>query len=196
MRNIVVKNPDYDEKEFEKIIEENKNMITSIIKRMELECGHFRISKDDLFQEGLIALHEAYAYYDKSQKVKFSTFAYMVIKRCLTRYYYQSVERYQHEVYSIDTIELFDHHPLANDYEIHDDSFKYVSEDSEERVDKLFRRLKEEDQHIVALRCMNNTYDEIAEKLNITKKKVDSRLSRLRIRFKEYKNYYNEEMVS
>lgn len=176
---------DYDEREFNKLVKENSKLISSIIKTLELEYGHFKVSSDDLYQEGLIALHEAYTKFNKDEGVKFSTFAYMVIKRNLKKFYFTCLKRYQNEYYSIDTIDLFDHTPLAGiSLEAHDVGVKYNLEERNDRVDKRFIKLKQEDQHIVALRCLNNTYEEIADKLNITKKKVDSRLSRLKIRHK------------
>lgn len=185
MKNIVAQCNDYDEREFEKLVNEHQGMITSIIKNLELECGHFKVSRQDLNQEGLIALYEAYKSYDKKSGVKFSTFAYMVIKRKLNKYYRSCIYRYQMEAISIDTYELFDHHPLSCGHQVNDSKIDLACESSSKRVDYLFRQLREEDQNIVALRCLNNTYDEIADKLNITKKKVDSRLSRIRLRFKD-----------
>lgn len=187
-----IKNKDYDEKQFDKIVKDHKKMIIALIKNLELEYGAFKVSSEDLYQEGLIALHDAYKKYDSSNGTKFSTFAYMVIKRKLNKFYFQSLERYRNEMYSIDSIELFDHHPMANNFEVHDSGINYNA--SIERVDKLFIGLKPEDQNIVALRCLNNTYNEIAKKLNISKKKVDSRLSRLRIRFKEFQNCQKDEL--
>lgn len=172
-----------DEREFEKIVKENGKIITSIIKNLELECGHFKLSHEDLYQEGLIALHNAYLNYDEKLDAKFSTFAYMVINRSLHRFYYQQMNRYKYETYSLDNTDLFDYNSVVGDYEAGDHGIRYMIEDRRNRIDKLFTILNLEDQNIVALRANQNTYKQIAEKLNITVKRVDNRLRRIKDRF-------------
>lgn len=183
MKQNHTKSVNYDEREFEKVVNDNKALITSIIKNMELECGHFKLSWDDLYQEGLIALHEAYVNYDGRQETKFSTFAYMVIHRKLHKYYYQQITHYQNEIYSLDNTDLFDYNSRIGDYVAGDHGIRYEAEDRQNRIDKLFTVLNEEDQYIVALRAYKNTYEEIANKLNISKKRIDNRLLRIKDRF-------------
>lgn len=191
MKNKHVNSVDYDDYNFEKIVEENAGIITSIIKNMELECGHFKLSWEDLYQEGLIALHNAYKNYNPKQNVKFSTYAYMIINRSLHRYYYQQITHYQNESYSLDNVELYDHNKLIGDNLVGDHGLRYELEDKKTMADKFFTILSLEDQHIVALRINNNSYKEIAEKLNITVKRVDNRLLRIKDRFTKNNMTYN-----
>lgn len=183
MKDTHIKKVGCDEREFERIVKENGKIITSIIKNLELECGHFKISFDDLYQEGLIALHDAYLNYDDSLKAKFSTFAFMVINRTLHRYYFQQINKYKNESYSLDNNELYDYNSLIGDYVAGDHSIRYGIEERRNKIDKLFTILNLEDQNIVALRANNNTYKQIAEKLNISVKRVDNRLLRIKDRF-------------
>lgn len=183
MKSKHINNVDYDEREFEKIVKEHGGLIVSIIKNLELECGHFKISFDDLYQEGLIALYNAYKNYNKEEKAKFSTFAYMVISRSLKRYHHQQMNKYQNESYSLDSLEHLDYYPAIGDYIAGDHSIRYANEEKRDKLDKLFTILNIEDQHIVALRINKNSYKQIAEKLNITTKRVDNRLLRIKDRF-------------
>ena len=56
------------------IIEENKNLIYSIIKKYT-----YYYDKEDLFQTATIGLIKAYNNYDSSKNTKFSTYAYTYI---------------------------------------------------------------------------------------------------------------------
>lgn len=179
----IKRNVDYDEREFEQVLSENIGMIKSLISKLELECGHFKVCWEDLYQEGLIALYNAYANYKKDSNCKFSTFAYMVVNRSLKRYHYQQMTKYNKECYSLDNVELYDHRTLISDNVVGDHDLKYTTQDKRDKIDKLFMVLNNEDQQIVALRANNNTYKEIAKKLNISYKRVDNRLLRIKDRF-------------
>lgn len=179
-----IKCVDYDEKNFEEVVKENEGLIRSIIGTFDLEYGHYMVSKDDMYQEGLIALYDAYINYDKQKDVKFSTYAYVLIKRAIRKCYQSHINKYKHESFSIDTIDLVDHSAIISDCSVSDSVMDNIKADEiRNKIDRQFKILKQEDQKIVALRALNNTYEQIADKLNITSKKVDNRLFRIKERF-------------
>ncbi len=172
---------DNDDVAFRELLKSCEKMIQSIINSFELEYGDFRISRDDMFQEGMIALHEACKSYEECFGAKFSTFAYTVIKRRLHHFYYHNKKRYQAEIYSIDAIDIQDHFSPLADY-VSDNSFIYLQEERKDKINKILSKLRDEDRTILEMRINSYSYEEIAKHLNINKKRVDNRLVRIRQR--------------
>lgn len=74
------------------IIDENENLIKTVIRKLMKYYGtdHIEvdnIDEDDLMQEGRIALMNAAKTYDEDRVVKFSTYAVTVIMRWLIRFF-------------------------------------------------------------------------------------------------------------
>ncbi len=167
---------------FEEFLKKHEKIIQSVISVFDLEFGDFKISHEDLFQEGMIAFYEACRNYDEKYNARFSTFAYVVIKRRIHHYYYSCLKRYQNESYSIDTLELQDYFLPISSSLVCDSGFDYALDDKKDRINKILSNLKNEDKQILEMRINSYSYDEIAKHLNINRKRVDNRLFRLKQR--------------
>lgn len=167
-----------DSKATEEFIEDYRLMIYSIINNFELEYGDYIVSKDDLFQEGCIGLIEACKSYRENDVTKFSTYAFVVIERRIKRTFFKLLRPYQRE-YSFDKFELFDHIESLKAPTISEKDLTYLTNNIETELEKL-KYVTELDKEIIELRIQNYSYKEIAEKLNITAKKVDNRIARLK----------------
>lgn len=168
-----------DEQAFEELVSSYKNMMYSIINRYSLRYEYIKLPKDDLFQEACISLFEACRQYDPSKKTKFSTFAYRVIYCRLGKEILKIVKVIQNEVYMYDEAEYIDRMMLVRDSE-----FTYSVQYARRNFFESVSYLSNEDQTILKMRLDNYSYKEIADKLNITPKRVDNRLNRLRRKWK------------
>lgn len=170
-----------DDDAFKELIKSYRNLIFSIINSFKMNYGDYRISEEELFQEGCIGLYEACRSYNKVQSCKFSTFAYVVIKRRITKFIYNMIKIYSNETTSfdkyntIDKMKLFEGKYVSDNIIFYGDSYsrKY---DFQSRMSKL----NSFDQKLIRLRLQNYSYDEIAKILNIPKKRVDNRLQYLK----------------
>ena len=155
-------------------------MIHSIINDYNLEYGDYLVSREDLYQEALIALYDACFVYKDNMNTKFSTFAYLVIKRRIQRCYKKQMYKYINETFSIDNMELVDHRKEFQSYYVSDNPVEYHRQ---EEIRAHLKELNDLDRQIITLRLENYSYSEIAEKLKINKKKVDNRLYNLKKKY-------------
>ncbi len=171
---------DNDNEAFLKILDEHIRMIQSIVNNFEVDCGNFQVSRDDMIQEGTIALLEACKTYRECYDTKFSTYAYTIIKRRIQRYYYDEFDKYNEERFSLDNLEVYDHCSfIAYDNKV--DFTQCVH--NRAKLESLIEKLSEEDKQIVRMRIDSYTYDEIAKYLHINRKRIDNRLYRIRQKF-------------
>ena len=170
-----------------KIIDDYRLMIYSIINSYDLNYGDYKVEVEDLFQEGCIGLIDACLSYKDNNNAKFSTYAYIVIERRIRRCFYKMLKPYKQE-YSYDKIEILDHSSILKIDYLSDNSFNYLSDDEiEDNFIDTFKFANKEDKLIIKLKANDYTYKEIAEKLNITTKRVDNCLNRLKKKYKKYK---------
>lgn len=175
---LIFKAKEGDDDACKKVINEYTRLIYSIINNYHLEYGDYSVSKEDLFQEGCIALLEACKTFKQNGNTKFSTYAYIVIKRRVIREYYKMVKPY-HEEFSFDKYEMQDHMDFFSNRCVSDNELSYTI--NEKRYDlKDIDFISKEDKKIIELRMQNYSYKEISELLNISIKRVDNRLSRIR----------------
>ena len=166
-----------DEEAVIKTIKEFELMIYSIISSYELNYGDYIISKEDLFQEGCIALIEACKCYKPTNNTKFSTFAYVVIERRIQRVFFKMLKPYRKE-YSFDKYNQQDRINKFGNSMVCDSG-----NENQIDIDLLLEEIRfsnEEDKKIIELRLQNYSYKEIAKLLNISTKKVDNRIARLK----------------
>lgn len=173
-----------DDDAFVELYKEYTRMIHSIVNSYSLEYGDYRISKDDLLQEAYIGLYDACIAFNKNKETKFSTFAYMVIKRRMLRFYRKYMGSYVNEVYSIDNVELLDHYKEIENANVNENPVHYhYQNEIEELVKKPNKRISDEDRQILLMRINNYSYNEIAKKLKVNRKRIDNRLTRLKKRY-------------
>ena len=164
---------------FDIILDKYRNMIYKIINVFNLKRGEYIISEDDLFQEASMALYDACIHYRKDKGTLFSTFAYTIIKRRVLNKYRDYMYPYNHEIKSFD---LHDYEYININQNVNDPSIIFYHEELKNQVYKYIDSLNIEDKRILNLRSNNATYNEIAERLNISRKRVDNRMCILRKR--------------
>ena len=177
-----------DSSAFEQILEQFKPMIYSFIQANRLEFGDYSISREDLFQEGVIALYQACLLYDEKHDASFHTFAHLVVQRSIKRIFMKNYRRYKHECYSIDAVEdsaAFKN--LASLRTSDNPRLAFMRKEENALMKRCYTTLDPLEKHIVVLRRNHATYQEISERFNVSKKTVDNKIQKIRRRFKEIK---------
>lgn len=176
---------DCDDFAFNEIVKEYARMVESIIVAYDEEFGDFRLNRDDLRQEAHIALYDACKSYKVGMDTKFSTFAYTCIKRRVHRFYLRYVRFYCKETTSLDSFETRDAGFLYYSTCVNEDAYNKEKENRIELLKMIMDSLSYEDRTIVDMRINNFSYQEISDKLNINRKRVDNRLNKIK---KKYAN--------
>lgn len=148
------------------------------------------IDYNDLYQEGLIGLINAINGFKEQKDIKFSTFAFLCIKRKILTAV-KNVNRKKHSIlnesYSLDykqddDIRSFDNMLSSNNGGLED---VLVSKEQNEYFNnRLNSDLTDFERMVYDLRINNFTYDEIARTLGKTQKSVERTLDRIRIKIK------------
>ena len=173
-----------NEESFEILLENHKKMIYKIIYNMDLEHGDFIADIDSLYQEGSLALYNAVFSYEEDKGMRFSSYAYMIIRSRISTYLRDTKEICE-DVYSIDNCENIDYHISMATMCVSDNPILYQREiEFEQTIDKFVSKLSEEDKLIFELRSDNLSYKQISERLKINTKRVDNRLRVLRKKLK------------
>lgn len=149
------------------------------------------IDYNDLYQEGLIGLNSAIEGYRDQKDIKFSTFAFICIKR---------------RIFSAIRIASRKKHSILNDsYSIEDninsDNMTYydvISDDEDNIEDKIINKeMKEEfnkrlntdltsfEREVYNLRINGFSYEEIAKALDKTIKSIECTISRIKIKLRK-----------
>ena len=179
-----IKKAKHDSEEFKKLEEKHIKMIMKIINSFNLDWGDYSINKEDLKQEALIGLYEACENFDPKYNVKFSTFAYQIMRRRVNRAYQKMRNIYDKETYSYSKFEKDDRYETFATKEKEDNPKENlkVMDICTSAYYMGGRKLSELDYSIISKRLENKTYKEIAEDLNISPKRVDNRLVRIKRR--------------
>ncbi len=170
-----------DDRAFSALVKQYRRMIYKIIYTFDLDSGDFRIDEEDLFQEGCLALYDSVFSYEEDRNVRFSTYAYLVIRGKI-RDRLRALSRSQGEdVYSLEK---------ATDHDLRfcicSEPLQYHREQvMKERIESFFAGLKEEDRQILQMKKEEYTYKQIAQRLGINRKKVDNRIRYLKKRLKK-----------
>lgn len=160
-----------------------EKMIYKIIHSFNLSQGDYRISRDELFQEGTIALYEACKTYSKRTDCKFSTFAYLVIKRRITRAMFQNIKTYKAECVSIDKDDHFQNSFAYETKYVEDNPLSYQNKlENQKELDEILNNLNDFDRRLVRLRLENVPYSEISQMMKVPYRKLDNRMQYLKKR--------------
>lgn len=173
--------------DFELVVEQHRNLIYSIIRKLHIYKGAVILHEQDLFQEGLIALHEAYLQYDKRFDNSFCTFAYTVIRRRLVRIVQKHNQKACKEVFSYDGLEKLDY---FDEYKV---IYQYKDEinDLSKRLKRYMKQFNRNDQYILQQYLKQKSYKDIARNLQTTTKYIDNRLQKIKKQVQL--NYLQEE---
>ena len=155
------------------------------------------IDYNDLYQEGLIGLDSAIKGYKDQKDIKFSTFAFICIKRKIITAVKQA-NRKKHSIlnesYSIDYHNEDDKNGFENVVHNNDGGIEDLLV-SKENAETFNKRLKEEltpfEKQVYELRLYGFNYDEISKNLGKTTKSIESALFRIRIKLKNTLNEIN-----
>lgn len=169
-----------DDFAFKEMIKEYSRMIESIVGSYVVEFNDYRLNKDDLRQEAYIALYDACKSYKFEMDTKFSTFAYTCIKRKVHRFYTRYVRYYCTEGSSLDCYQTQDPGFLYYNNCVNESVSNKEKQNIQETLNTLLSELSYEDRMIVDMRMNNYSYQEISNKLNINRKRVDNRLSKIK----------------
>ena len=173
-----------DDVAYGQLLEIYERMIYSLVNEHNLLYGDYKISREDLFQEGCIGLLEACKKYNIRDEAHFSSFAYVVIKRKINRAFHKMIEPYFNETYSFDKVEYQDRLLQMVTNKVEDNPIAYCA-DKEEKLEikRKLKQLKPLDREILRLRFEGYSYKQIAEELKKERKYIDNRLYRLRKRY-------------
>jgi len=175
-----------DDSHFGLLLEEYHCLLYSLVNRYYNDYCQSVYGRDDLYQEACLALHTAAQSFNFEMKAKFSTYAYMLIKRRLLKLVEREARHTSHIAYSLDALENVDHLSF-NTYSQSDDDF---TEEFFCKAKAYLRTLNEEDLKIVKMRLKELSYREIAEQLGIEVKRVDNRLLSIRKKYQSYMQAY------
>ena len=149
------------------------------------------VDYNDLYQEGLIGLDSAIRNYKEQKNIKFSTFAFICIKRKIfTAVKNASRKKYSvlNESYSIDYHKDDDYVDFSNTIKTNDGGIEDLLV-SKENIEFFNRRLKEDltafERRVYELRINGFNNDEISNMLNKTIKSIESSLFRIRIKIRK-----------
>lgn len=152
---------------------------------------------NDLYQEGLIGLLNAIDAFKQQKDIKFSTFAFLCIKRKILTAV-KNANRKKHSIlnesYSLDyklddDLASFDNLLSANEGGIED--ILVTRENNEYFNKRINESLSDFERMVYDLRINNFTYDEIAQTLGKTQKSIERTLDRIRIKIKRILNEIN-----
>lgn len=150
------------------------------------------IDYNDLFQEGLIGLDNAIKHYKDQKDIKFSTFAFLCIKRNIITAV-RAASRKKHSV--LNESFSIDYHNNDDDH----NGFLNIISDANNSIEDLLvskenlnyynKRLSEDltdqEKQVYELRLNGFNYDEISSALGKSIKSVESTLFRIRIKLKK-----------
>lgn len=149
---------------------------------------------NDLFQEGMIGLQSAIDNYKEQKNIKFSTFAFICIKRkILTAVKLASSKKHSilNESYSLDYQTDDDNYDFSNTVYITENNTEdlLVGKENKEyfnkRINEEFTNLEKQ---VYELRLNDFTNEEISNMLGKSYKSIESTLFRIRIKLKKILN--------
>ena len=152
------------------------------------------IDYNDLYQEGLIGLIKAVDGFKEQKDIRFSTFAFVCIKRSIISAV-RKASRKKHsalnESYSLDYSSEDDNLSFDNIISNNVGGIEdlLVSKEKNNKFNELLSKsLTDFEKEVYDLRINNFSYDEIATMLGKTRKAVDGTLSRIRVKIRKILN--------
>lgn len=149
------------------------------------------IDENDLYQEGLIGLNQAINSYKENRDIKFSTFAFICIKRkIITAVKLAGRKKHSilNESYSLDY--EYDDATLENFIQLNNGIEDLLVSKEEDVLfkKKVIKELTEYEKEVYELKLNNFTNEEIASMLSKTIKSIESVLGRIRIKLRKILN--------
>lgn len=181
----------------ETIFKKYESVVDYYAKKYSLLVEGKGIDYNDLYQEGLIGLDSAIKGYKDQKDIKFSTFAFICIKRKIITAV-KAASRKKHSIlnesYSIDYHNDDDKNGFENIVYNNEGGIEDLLV-SKENTENFNKRISEEltsfEKQVYELRLYGFNYDEISKNLGKTTKSIESALFRIRIKLKNILNEMN-----
>lgn len=177
---------DHEEESVKELLIEYRPLIGKIVSSFLGNNGDYRLDRDDLMQEGGIALYRAALEFDENRNVRFSTYAYTVVRRAVLR-----TVRHYNRIYAMENKSL-DREDFNLSWigfkseKYYDDPRQSLAfKESIRKAQQFLSTLSPEEQAILNLRQNNISYAEIGKKLAINEKRVDYLIQKMRKRSHE-----------
>lgn len=184
-----------DDTAFRELLKRYEGFIYKNISALNLEYGDYIVDKQDLYQEACLALYVACKTYRFDMNCKFSSFAYLIIKRKLINYCRKLSTPIKQESKSIDKVNEDYFLKYVRSYtDIQQNEEKEYLVKDINCINNFKETLSPLDKEIVKQRIEEKSYSDIAISLNITIKTVYNRIDRIRRKFQKFKkDTYQEE---
>jgi len=194
-KDLILKVCQNDEQAFRTLLKVYEPFIYKNIHVLNLDYADRSVDKDDLYQEACIALCEACKSYREDMKCKFSSFAYLVIRRKLLSYYRKMNAPMRKEIKSLDGYNEFYHSKLMSNYaRIHYEKEKERLAKDMRIINDFMNTLSPIEKEIVNQRYGKKSFIDIAKTLNMNTKTLYKRVYKIRQKFKSYKTeVYNSD---
>jgi RNA polymerase sporulation-specific sigma factor len=134
--------------------------------------------REDLIQEGILGLHKAYMAFKEEKGIPFEQFT----KLCIKRQIYTAYKKLKKD----DDVVLLDEQDdiIYNDCSLMEDVVI-----SKNHTDELFKNLKDIltplEYNILECYLLDESYEQIANKLNVKEKSVDNTITRIKNKIKK-----------
>ena len=151
-----------DENSLNKLMNIYKILVSKIARK------YFIIGADfnDVVQEGMIGLFNAYNKFDESKNVMFKTFATLCINRQIITAIKKAYKHSKNDLLDDISSEVI----KSNITAINPEEDIIINEEYESLLKEISEKLSKMENKILKEFLDNKSYDEIAEKLNLTKK--------------------------
>ncbi len=181
---------DNNEEASEAIYKKYEPVISYFAKKYSSYIDGKGIDYNDLYQEGLIGLMQAIDKFKDQKDIKFSTFAFLCIKRKIISLV-RDVNRKKHSAlndsYSIDYKQEDDTRSFDNILTTNYNGIEelLVNKEKDEYFNKRINEdLSSFEKTVYDLRLNNFSYEEISHILNKTPKSIDGALARIKLKIK------------
>ncbi|MGI6607918.1 MAG: sigma-70 family RNA polymerase sigma factor [Erysipelotrichaceae bacterium] len=171
-----------DERALERLIENYKPIIYKMYYqlRRKLDSFHF----DDAYQAGLVGLYTAVSYYKEDRNMAFSTFAIM----CITREMYATYRKERKNNYAYSSRILSLDMKLNEVEEIYLSDINLIDQKNDPALlamsscllAEVYEILDKKEAKVLELKTKGYTYQEMAEELGVTAKKIDNSIQKIR----------------
>ena len=149
-----------------------------IIRNKSSDLYNMGIESEDLFQEGLLGLHNAVRSFDENGGASFRTYAGICIHNRLVSAV-RTANTDKNKINNI-SVSLDDETDLRSLPLTEPENVVIIKEDFQGMVDYLKTNLSETELSVLSLYLEGNSYDEIAKTLEITKKACNNAMQRVR----------------
>lgn len=154
------------------LMKDYKNLVNKISR------NYFIIGADyeDVIQEGMIGLFNAYLTFDESKNASFKTYATLLINRQII-----TAIKKAYKYKNLNFIEDLNAESFEQELKVFDpEEFIINKENHNNLLKEIAEKLSDKERKILLEFLKNKSYEEISTNLNLTKKSVDNALTRIR----------------